>query len=205
VVFDQGVIAERAWEAPYLLRQRLGHLDPARMAAEPTAVHAAIGLPPVLHRYREKLPLWVSAAAEKVMIDWGGDAAAIWSDQPTAAELQRRLDAFAGIGQKKAAMAVEILARDFHVPVRELGGSDIAYDVHVRRVMLRSGLAQRDDPEHMIAAARALHPQRPGALDEPAWRIGRQWCHAGVPACRACVLSRVCPRRIDLAAAVRRS
>ena len=33
VIFDQGIKAERAWAAPYALRQRLGHLDPARMAA----------------------------------------------------------------------------------------------------------------------------------------------------------------------------
>jgi len=43
-------------------------------------------------------------------------------------------DAFSGIGQKKAAMAVEILERDLGVTIRELKGSDIAYDVHVRRV-----------------------------------------------------------------------
>ena len=35
VVFDQSVGAGQAWRAPYLLRQRLGHLDPARMADDP--------------------------------------------------------------------------------------------------------------------------------------------------------------------------
>lgn len=203
VVFDQGVTAERAWEAPYLLRQRLGHLDPARIAAEPHAVHAAIGLPPALHRYREKTPQWVTEAAVKVMEDYGGDASQIWADQPTAAELRRRLDSFPGIGQKKAAMAVEILVRHFGVPVAELSGSDIAYDVHVRRVLLRTGLAQRDDPAHMIAVARALHPERPGALDDPAWRIGRLWCHPSSPECDSCTLNQVCPQLKESAAAVR--
>jgi len=37
-------------------------------------------------------------------------------------------DAFSGIGQKKAAMAVEILERDLGVTIRELKGSDIAYE-----------------------------------------------------------------------------
>ena len=35
VLFDQGIPAERAWAAPYLLRQRMGHLDPARIARDP--------------------------------------------------------------------------------------------------------------------------------------------------------------------------
>lgn len=113
-----------------------------------------------------------------------------------------RLD-FPGIGQKKAAMAVEILDRDLGVPIRELDGSDIAYDVHVRRVFLRTGLAEYDDLEHMIEVARRAHPERPGAIDMPAWLVGRQWCHAGLPNCPACILREVCPKDIDRANAVR--
>ena len=37
-------------------------------------------------------------------------------------------------------MAVELLERGFGVQVRDLEGSDVAFDVHVRRVILRSGL-----------------------------------------------------------------
>lgn len=62
-------------------------------------------------------------------------------------------------------MAVEILERDLHVPLSDLTGSDIAYDVHVRRVFLRTGLAQRDNVAEMVAIARTLHPQRPGELE----------------------------------------
>ena len=83
---------------------------------------------------------------------------------------------FPGIGQKKAAMAAEILARDLGKPLQDMSGSDVAYDVHVRRVLLRSGLAEHDEVTHMIAVARALNPDRPGALDLPAWDVGRRWC-----------------------------
>jgi hypothetical protein len=34
-------------------------------------------------------------------------------------------------------MAVEIVERDMSEPVQDMHGSDIAYDVHVRRVFLR--------------------------------------------------------------------
>lgn len=203
VIFDQGIPAERAWRAPYDLMRRLGHLDPARMLADPEGVRTAVAQPPVLHRYREKLPGWLVAAARIVLHDYAGDAARIWNDDPTARQLQQRLDRFPGIGQKKAAMAVEILDRDLGVSVRELNGSDIAFDVHVRRVFLRTGLAEYDDLDHMVDVARRAYPERPGAIDMPTWLIGRQWCHAGLPDCPACVLRDVCPKDIDRANAVR--
>jgi uncharacterized HhH-GPD family protein len=108
VLFDQQVPAERAWLAPYLLRERLGHLDPERIAREEESVRAAVQSPPKLHRYVAKMPGWLVLAARRVISEYHGDAAAIWSDQPSADELQRRFGAFAGIGQKKAAMAVEM-------------------------------------------------------------------------------------------------
>jgi uncharacterized HhH-GPD family protein len=133
VIFDQGIVAERAWEAPFELKQRLGHLDPARIATETDAVQTAIATPPMLHRFIQNVPRWTSQAATIVVHSYGGHAERIWSDNPTARELMGRLDAFPGIGQKKAAMAVEILARDLHILIRDMHGSDIAYDVHVRR------------------------------------------------------------------------
>jgi endonuclease III len=64
-------------------------------------------------------------------------------------------------------------------------------------VFLRTGLAERDDVDHMVAVARVLRPDRPGELDNPAWDIGRRWCRPGVPDCQACPLVSVCPRYMD--------
>ena len=64
VLFDQGVPAERAWTAPYLLRQRMGHLDPARSAGDPEGVRRAIQMQPKLHRYIKKMPRWLVGARE---------------------------------------------------------------------------------------------------------------------------------------------
>lgn len=94
-------------------------------------------------------------------------------------------------------MAVGILARDLAVPIQELSGTDIAYDVHVRRVFLRTRLAERDDIDHMVEVARCLHPERPGELDFPAWLIGRRWCRPGIPDCGGCPLRSVCPKNIN--------
>jgi hypothetical protein len=72
VIFDQGIGAERAWRAPYELRLRLGHLDPAQVAADPDAVRAAVARRPSLHRYVEKMPRWLVAAAEHVVTEYDG-------------------------------------------------------------------------------------------------------------------------------------
>lgn len=197
VIFDQGIVAERAWEAPWLLRQRLGHFDLQRLAGDAGEIAAAVAQPPALHRYVNNVPGWVSAAARRVLTDYDGNAAAIWNDRPTAAELQRRFEAFVGIGPKKAAMAVEILIRHFGVDVEDLTGTNVAYDIHVRRVFLRTGLAQVDDQSHMLDMARRYHPERPGALDGPAWTIGREWCHPSEPDCAECVLAAMCPRLVE--------
>ena len=203
VVLCQGITAERAWSSPWLLSQRLGHLDPARMVADPESVRAAIARPPCIHRYVVNTPRWVVAAAQQVLDVYGGDAAAVWDDEPTATELSRRLLAFNGIGQKKAAMAVEILSRDLGVDVLEFTGSDVAYDVHVRRVFLRTGLAEADERSHLVERARLAHPERPGALDLPAWDVGRRWCRPRDPDCDGCPLAEACPKWIDAAADVR--
>jgi endonuclease III len=48
-----------------------------------------------------------------------------------------------------------------------------------------------------LAAARRLHPERPGQIDYPAWEIGRTWCGPEHPACPACVLEANCPKLIS--------
>lgn len=197
VLFTQGVPAERAWAGPYLLGCRLGHLDLSRLAIERDAVDEAVCRPPALHRFKHTLAGWISDAAARLLECYGGDATALWSDAPDAIELTERLCAFRGIGRKKAAMAVEILSRHFGIDVRGLEGGTVAYDVHVRRVFLRSGLVDHDSPAAVARAASTACPEAPGSLDLAAWLIGRQWCHPAIPRCGECRLGDVCPRFTD--------
>jgi uncharacterized HhH-GPD family protein len=197
VIFDQGIKAERAWAAPYELSLRLGYFNAQQLADDVEGIRTAVQQRPKLHRFVNNLPDWVANAAQMVVREYGGDASKIWNDIPTAIVLQRRFTAFKGIGQKKAAMAVELLERDFEVAIVDLEGSDVAFDVHVRRVFLRTGLGEVDRKDDIVRSARQHHRERPGSLDGPAWHIGRRWCRPTYPRCSECVLTNVCPRLIE--------
>src|SRR5262245_1144242 len=146
---------------------------------------------------------WIVSAARRVVEQYGGDTRRIWNDVPAARYLQERLEHFDGIGQKKAAMAVLILERDFGFRISKMSGSEVAYDIHIRRTMLRTGLAERDDRQHMIDVARALNPDHPGLLDNPLWSIGSKWCRPTRPRCAECEITSVCPKLIARADGVR--
>jgi len=194
VLFTQGVPAERAWSAPFALRQRLGTLSLEFLATHPDAVRDAVQERPMLHRFKVTVPRWIVLAAQRLISEYEGDAARIWPPGSHVLEVTERLTAFEGIGRKKAVMAVEILARHFEVEMSGRECGQVAYDVHVRRVFLRAGLADEDSPEAIEAAATRLYPESPGTLDLPAWLVGRETCRPTNPRCDVCRLSEVCPR-----------
>jgi endonuclease-3 len=197
VLFTQGIPAERAWAGPYLLSERLGTLDLRYLAENPERVREAFQRLPMLHRFKETVPRWVSAAAVKLLAEYGGDAANIWPAGASVLEVTERLSAFAGIGRKKAVMAAEILTRHFGVALSGRESGQVAYDVQVRRVFLRSGLVDVDTPAAIEAAARSACPDAPGTLDLPAWLIGRETCRPRCAECGHCRLGAVCPRLVE--------
>ena len=197
VLFTQGITAERAWAGPYLLRERLGTLDVAYLAEHPDEVAVAVAVAPALHRFVKTVPRWVSMAAARLLTEYGGSARAIWPDGSHVLDVTERLLAFDGIGEKKAAMAVELLVRHFGVQLVGIECGSVAYDVHVRRVFLRSGLVDVDTPDAVRAAALRACPDAPGMIDLPAWLVGRETCRPSAPRCGECRLGEVCPRHVE--------
>jgi endonuclease III len=93
-------------------------------------------------------------------------------------------------------MATEILVRHFAVDLAGRECGQVAYDVQVRRVFLRSGLVAVDSREAVEAAASAACPEAPGTLDLPSWLVGRDTCRPKRPLCDECRLGAVCPRLV---------
>lgn len=195
ILFTQGVPAERAWYGPYALLQRLGTLEPGELCAAPERVRAAVQAPPMLHRFKETLPRWIVAASCRLVNEYGGDASRIWAAGRSVLDVTEELTRFEGIGRKKAVMAVEILTRHFGVELKGREHGQVAFDVHVRRVFLRSGLADEDSLDAIEAAASEACPDAPGTLDLAAWLIGRQTCRPKAPLCEECRLAGTCARR----------
>ena len=198
VLFTQGIPAERAWSGPYLLRERLGSLDLMLLAEHPEAVREALQRPPMLHRFKETLPRWISSAARRLLDDYGGDASAIWPAGAHVIDVTERLSAFDGVGRKKAVMAAEILTRHFGIELEGRECGQVAYDVQVRRVFLRSGLAAEDSLRAIEEVAELACPEAPGTLDLPAWLVGRETCRPRSAKCDECRLGEVCPRLTEL-------
>lgn len=198
VLLTQGIPAERAWAGPWELSQRLGHLDLARLSDEPDSVRDAVQQPPMLHRFKNTVPRWISDAAGRLRSDWGGDASRIWAPGTHVLDVVERLAGFNGIGRKKSVMAVQILTRHMGVRLEGTECGQVAYDVQVRRVFLRSGLVTEDTPGAIESAAAAACPDAPGTLDLAAWLIGRQTCRPMKPECETCRLGAVCLRRVWL-------
>jgi uncharacterized HhH-GPD family protein len=196
-LFTQGIPAERAWAGPFLLSERLGTLDLRYLATHEDAVRQAIQQPPMLHRFKDTLPSWICSAARRLLDEYGGDASRVWPKGAAVSDVLRRLEAFEGIGRKKAVMTVEILTRHFGVELVGRESGQVAFDVHVRRVFLRSGLSDSDSREAIESAAAAICPEAPGTLDLAAWLIGREACRPKAPRCDSCRLGAVCPRLVE--------
>lgn len=197
-LFTQGIPAERAWAGPFELKMRLGHFDVGRLAASSVdEIERALARPPALHRFKRTLPRYIVGTASVLVRDYGGDAARIWGDEPSARELTARLEALPGIGTKKAAMAVELLIRRFGVTIRDPGSARLPDDVHVRRVMLRTGLVDSDDLDSLQRAAARISPERPSLIDLPLWLVGRRWCRPTRPLCEECLLGVSCAKLTD--------
>jgi endonuclease III len=196
VILDQGIKAERAWEIPYILKQRLGTIDIHKLALiSDKKIISAFNQLPKLHRFPKTMALRIKKASQLVIDRYSGKAENIWNDTPSSFELHHRFEEFAGIGQKKASMATNILVKDFNIKVKDKRGIDISYDIHIRRVLLRTGLIESDTMETVVNTARALNPEYPGIIDGPCWRIGRMYCHPTLPSCNRCPIEKVCEKR----------
>jgi endonuclease III len=104
---------------------------------------------------------------------------------------------FKGCGKKIATMAANILARQFKIPFSDYYSIDISPDVHILRVMRRTGLVDNNaDLDSIIYKARELNPEFPGIIDFSCWEIGRTWCRPSNPNCNECIINSECKKRV---------
>jgi uncharacterized HhH-GPD family protein len=118
MLLDQQIPMERAFVAPYRLAQRLGaaRLDPAAIAShDPEALAAIFATPPSLHRFPGAMAARTQQLCREIVDRYGGDAAAVWRDATTGAELVRRLGSLPGFGKQKAQIFAALLGKQLGV------------------------------------------------------------------------------------------
>ena len=193
-VMDRQMNSERAWSIPYKFAEKIGGFEISTLAGlslEDIRVHMTKPVP--LHRFTEEMSKNFHAAVQLIVQRYAGNAANIWAQNPSSADVVYRFLEFRGVGLKIATMAANILARHFKIPFKDHYSIDISVDVHVKRVFERLGIIEpTDSVEAIIYRARALHPEFPGILDFPACEIGRTWCRPTAPDCVHCYMYSEC-------------
>ncbi len=109
---DQQVRTEKAFSSPFVLRERLGHLDARKIAAmTPARLDTVFRERPALHRFPGMMAKRVRALCRIIADEYGNRGANVWKRVKTADELYSRLRALPGFGEGKAVVGVHVLAK----------------------------------------------------------------------------------------------
>ena len=115
MLLDQQVAMETAFAGPLKIEQRTGATDAATIAAyDPDEFLAAFKQSPSVHRFPGSMAARVQTLCQKLVDDWGGDAANLWTQgDPDGAEVLRRLKGLPGFGEQKAKIFLALLGKQY--------------------------------------------------------------------------------------------
>ncbi len=114
---DQRVPVPKAFMGPYVLRERLGSLEPAAVAA--ADLEPIFRQIPAIHRFPAMMAKQVHALAVHLVERYDGDAARVWTDAKTSDELRANIAALPGFGTMKVKALGSVLAKRFGVALAE--------------------------------------------------------------------------------------
>ena len=109
-----------AFQGPLKLKQRLGTLDPAQIAAtDPARLEEVFREKPAIHRFPGNMARRVQDLASVVVEEYGGDAERVWRDAADGADLRKRISGLPGFGEMKVKALGAVLGKRFGVPAAE--------------------------------------------------------------------------------------
>src|SRR5918994_6784921 len=114
---DQQVTVQKAFSGPLAIRERVGTLDAARLAA--TDLEPAFRERPAIHRFPGSMARRVRDVCAHVAERYDGDASRVWTDATSAAELKANIAALPGFGEMKVKALSAVLAKRFGVALAE--------------------------------------------------------------------------------------
>lgn len=163
MLLDQQIPMEMAFAGPRKIADRLGAIDPRRIAeCDPEEFARICSATPAVHRYPGSMAKRIQDLAGEVVARYGGDATALWTaGDPDGAEVLRRLKALPGFGEQKARIFLALLGKQCGVTPsgwRAAAGDYGRAGIHmsVADVVDRGSLEQvRAYKKKMKAAAKA--------------------------------------------------
>src|SRR4029077_14712908 len=93
---DQQVPVQKAFVGPLVLKQRVGTLDPKKLAK--LDLDEAFREKPAIHRFPGAMAERVRELAAVVADEYGGDASRIWSEAEDTDDLKKRIGSPPGVG-----------------------------------------------------------------------------------------------------------
>jgi uncharacterized HhH-GPD family protein len=114
---DQQVTVQKAFAGPQVLKERVGTLEPKKLAAMDLA--PAFAEKPAIHRFPGAMAERVRELAAVVSEEYGGDASRIWSEAEDGPALKKRIGALPGFGEMKVKSLGAVLAKQFGVKAAE--------------------------------------------------------------------------------------
>ena len=114
---DQQVSVQKAFAGPLVLRERLGALDAATVAA--ADLEPVFRERPAIHRFPGAMATRVHDLAVHVLERYEGDAARVWTEAADVHELRANLAALPGFGEMKIKALGAVLAKRFGVAAAE--------------------------------------------------------------------------------------
>ena len=113
---DQQVTVQKAFAGPLVLKQRLGHLDPARIAAmPPDELEAVFRDRPAIHRFPGAMAERVQSLCRYLAAHYGGDGSRVWTEATSGQDLAKRIGSLPGFGDMKVRSLVATLIKQFGV------------------------------------------------------------------------------------------
>ncbi|MGW6511484.1 HhH-GPD-type base excision DNA repair protein [Streptomyces niveus] len=118
MLLDQQVPMEWAFSGPYTIAVRMGgdDLDAHAIAAyDPEAFAALLSEKPAVHRYPGSMAKRVQQLCQFLVAHYDGDAAGVWREVATGAELLKRLTELPGYGKQKSQIFLALLGKQYGV------------------------------------------------------------------------------------------
>ena len=116
MLLDQQVPMEWAFNGAFTLKQRLGHLDPRRIAdMDPEEFLAVCTEKPAIHRFPKAMAARIQGMCAVLAEKYANKGENMWKGVDDAHELFLRLRELPGYGEEKAQIFVALLAKRFDV------------------------------------------------------------------------------------------